>query len=105
MATYNQLISIQKLNNDTEIWEEYHSTHAEINKASGKEYFNASTNITSSTYNFKTRYCELLEDIQYNTALYRIVYRNRIFDIKNTDNKNLKNHELIIVGDFNNAKS
>lgn len=105
MATYNQPIIIQKLNDDTEIWEEYYTTHAEINKASGKEYFNASTNITSSTYNFKTRYCELLEDVQYNTTLYRIVYRNRVFDIKNIDNKNLKNHELTIVGEFNNAKS
>ena len=105
MATFNQAISIQKLNDDTEVWEDYYPTHAEINKSSGKEYYNASTNITSGTYNFKTRYCKLLEDVQYNTSLYRIVYKKRIFDIKNIDNKNLKNHELTIVGEFNNAKS
>lgn len=105
MAVYNNPINIQKLNNDIEIWEDYHLTHAEINKANGKEYFNASTNISSSTYNFKIRFCKLLEDIQFNTSLYRVVYRDKVFDIKNVDNKNLKNHELTIVGEFNNAKS
>lgn len=105
MAVYNKPIKIQKLNNSAEVWEDYYSTHAEINKASGKEYFNASTNITSATYNFTTRYCEKLEDVQYETAYYRVIYRNRVFDIKNVDNKNLKNHEITIVGDFSNADS
>lgn len=105
MAVYNKPILIQKLNNETEEWIDYYSTHAEINKASGKEYYNASTNISASTFNFFTRYCSLLEDIQYNTSFYRVVYNNKIFDIVNTDNKNLKNHELIIIGDYNNAKS
>ena len=91
MAVYNRPILIQKLDNETEIWSDYYSTHAEINKASGKEYFNASTNVSASTYNFTTRY--------------RVVYKNKVFDIVNVDNKNLKNHELIIVGDFNNANS
>ena len=105
MAVYNRPILIQKLDNETEIWSDYYSTHAEINKASGKEYFNASTNVSASTYNFTTRYCALLEDVQCNTSSCRVVYKNKVFDILNVDNKNLKNHELIIVGDFNNANS
>lgn len=105
MATYNNPLIIQKLNKETEIWEDYYETHAEINKASGKEYYNASTNISASTYNFLLRYCLKLEDVQYNTSSYRIMYNNKIFDIVNVDNKNLKNHELTLVGDYNNAKN
>lgn len=96
----NKIISIQRLDNDAEVWSNYFTTHAQINKASGKEYFNASTNITASTYNFKVRYCNALEDIMFNTSLYRIVYDNRIFDIVNVDNFMLKNHELTLVGDY-----
>ena len=105
MAVYNKPITIQKLNNDTEVWYDYYLTHAEINKTSGREYFSAATNVTAATYNFTTRYCSLLEDVQFNTSHYRIVYNKKVFDIINIDNKNLKNHEITIVGDFNNANS
>lgn len=96
----NKKIVIQKLDLDTEQWSNYFITHAEINKASGKEYFNASTNITSSTYNFKVRYCKVLSELQYDTASYRIVYDNHIFNIKNVDNFMLKNHDMTIVGEL-----
>ncbi len=104
MATYNQPIMIQKIKDD-ETWSDYHSCHANINKSNGKEYYNASTNITSGTFNFKIRYCKKIDDIQYNTAMYRIIYKNKIFDIKNVDNKEMKNHDITIVGEFNNAVS
>lgn len=103
MATYNKKIKVQKLNADTEAWEDYYSPHAKINKATGKEYYNASTDISASTFNFSIRYCQKLDDIQYNTTSYRILYKNRIFDIKNVDNKNQKDHELVIVGDYSNV--
>ena len=37
----------------------------------------------------------------FNTEVYRVVYDSRIFDIKNADNFMMKNHELIVVGEFN----
>ena len=59
--TMNKLIKIQKLNADTEEWENYYSCYAEVNKSSGNEYFNARTNITQNTYNFKVMYISKLE--------------------------------------------
>lgn len=95
----NKSIKFQKLNLDTEEWGNYYPCSSEINKASGKEYFNAKTNITSNTYNFKVRYISKLEDVIYNTSQYRIIYKNRIFDIVNVDNKQLKNLKLTFVGE------
>lgn len=101
MASYNLPILIQKLNLDTEIWEDYYSTHANINKTGGKEYVNASTNISSSTYNFKIRYCEKIDDLLFNTQIYRIVYDSRCFDIKNVDRFFENKSEVTIIGDYN----
>ena len=99
--TFNKPIVIQKLDYETEKWSEYYSTHANINKVGGKEYTNASSNISSSTFHFKVRYCKKLEDLQYNTEIYRVLYDNRFFNIINVDNYGLKNHELTLVGEFN----
>lgn len=101
MAVYNKLIVIQKLNNDTEKWADYYPTHANVNKASGKEYYNARTDISSSTMIFSVRYCKELKDIMYNTDSYRVLFENRHFDIKNVDDYKLEHNELNIVGDFN----
>ena len=101
MASYNKPILIQKLDVDTEKWSDYYSTHANINKASGKEYFNASSNISSSTYNFKVRYCEKLKELLFNTEIYRVVYESRCYDIKNVDRYGENKNELTIIGDYN----
>lgn len=99
--TYNRPITIQKLNLETETWSDYYSTHANINKAGGREYFNASSVISNSTFNFKVRYCETIKNIQYETEIYRVLYDRRYFNIKNVDNYNMENHELTLVGEFN----
>ena len=101
MAVYNKVIKIQKLDLTTETWNDYCLVHANINKSSGKEYFNARTEISSSTFNFSIRYNPMLNDIIFNTEIYRIVYESKCFDIKTGDNFMLKNNEIIIVGDFN----
>lgn len=101
MPSYNSPIKIQKLNLETEKWEAYYSTHANINKAGGKEYVNASTNISSSTYNFKVRYCEKLKDVLFNTEIYRIVYDTRCYDIKNVDRYAESKSEITLIGDYN----
>ena len=100
MATYNRKIQIQKLDIETEQWNDYFKTSAEINKSSGKEYFNASTNITSGTYNFKVRYCNKLKELKYDTASYRIVYDNQIFNLKNVDDPFENHHDLTLVGEL-----
>ena len=83
----------------TEKWDKYYEGYAEVNKATGKEYFNAKTNITQNTYNFKLRYISKLEDTIFNTNQYRIIYKNNIFDIKNVDDKQEKRLKLTFVAD------
>ena len=85
-----KLIEFQVLDPESEEWKHYYSCCAEINKASGREYFNARTTITENTYNFKVGYIGKLENIVFNTSQYRIIYRNRIFDIINSDDKQEK---------------
>ena len=111
MAVYNKIIKIQKLDINTEEWIDYYISekagndknpyiHANINKASGKEYFNARTEMSGSTFNFKVRYCEALKDLMFNTEIYRIIYDNKIFNITNVDDYQLNHNELTIVGDY-----
>lgn len=101
MASYIYPILIQKLNLDTEQYEDYYSTRSNINKVGGKEYTQASTNISNSTFNFKVRYCEKMEDVIFNTEIYRVVYNNRCYDIKNVDRYAESKTELTIVGEYN----
>lgn len=95
----NKLIVFQKLDTETEEWSKYYSCLAEINKASGKEYFNARTNITENTYNFKVRNITKLQKIIFNTSEYRILYNGNIFNIKNVDDKQQKHIKLTFVAD------
>lgn len=95
----NKLIVFQKLDTETEKWDKYYSCLAEINKASGKEYFNARTNITENTYNFKVRNITKLQEIPFNTGQYRILYKGNIFNIKNVDDKQEKHIKLTFVAD------
>ncbi len=95
----NKQIKIQKLDPETEKWEDYYTCYAEINKSSGKEYFNARTNITQNTFNFRVRYISKLEDTIFNTNKYRIIYRNKEFDIKNVDDKLEKRLKLTYVAE------
>lgn len=110
MPVYNKIIKIQKLDINTEEWTDYYISekaekdknpyiHANINKSSGKEYFNARTEISGSTFNFKVRYCEALRNLMFNTEIYRIVYDSKIFNITNVDDYQLNHNELTIVGD------
>lgn len=95
----NKFIKIEKLDSETENWDKYYECYAEVNKATGKEYFNANTNITQNTFNFKVRYISKLEDIIFNTNQYRIIYKNNRFDIKNVDDKKEKRLKLTFVGE------
>ncbi len=95
----NKPIKIQKLNTETETWQDYYKGYAEVNKASGKEYFNAKTNISQNTFNFKVRYIRQLEDTIFNTSQYRIIYRDKEFDIVNVDDKLEKRVKLTYVAE------
>ena len=101
MASYKYPILIQKLNLDTEMYEDYYFTHSNINKVGGKEYTQAGVNISNLTFNFKVRYCSKMEDVIFNTEIYRVVYNNRCYDIKNVDHYGENKAELTITGEYN----
>lgn len=101
MSSYPLKIKIQKLNIMSEIWEDYYEPHAKVEKVGGKEYTKARTVISQSTYNFKIRYCNIVEDIIYNTEGYRVIYKKHIFDIKNVDRYEENSKEIILTGEFN----
>lgn len=92
-------IIIEKMNTETEEWNEFYSGHAEINKASGKEYVNIGSVISKNVFNFDLIYNKKLEDIIFNTEIYRIKYKNRIFNIVNADDFKLRHIKIILVGE------
>ena len=104
MASYNKPIIIQKLNEQTEKWDQYYFTHANVNKTTGKEYNAASTNISFSTYSFKIRFCEKLKEVIYNTEIYRILYDGKLFNIENADRYAENVTEITLIGNFNGQK-
>lgn len=100
-----KVIDILKLNITNEKYELYKTCHLlSVNKSSGKEYFNARTEISTSTLNFVLRYSNDLKDIIYNTQMYRVVYDGITFNVKNADNFKEQNRKLTIVGDSKNVK-
>ncbi|MCL1789953.1 MAG: phage head closure protein [Peptococcaceae bacterium] len=103
MASYNTPILIQQLDSSTERWSDYCRPRANINKTAGGEYFDAGTNISRSTYEFRLRYCLAVEKILFNTESYRIVYGGRGFDIKDADRFAESTAEIKLVGEYNGA--
>lgn len=95
----NKPIKIQKLDTETETWQDYYKCYAEVNKSSGREYFNAKTNITLNTYNFKVRYIKQLEDTILNANQYKIIYKDKEFNIINIDDKQEKRVKLTYVAE------
>lgn len=104
MTSYRIPIKIQKLDENTEVWTDYYSTHANINKTRGKEYNNASTNISFSTYDFNIRFCEKVKEIIFNTEIYRIIYENRVYNIKSVDRYAENHNNVTLVGDYNGSQ-
>lgn len=95
----DKLVKIEKMDEKTENWEKFYSGHAEINKASGKEYVNIGSIISKNTFNFDLIYNKKLEDIIFNTEIYRIIYKNKIFKIVNADDYKLRHVKIILVGE------
>lgn len=88
-------ITIQKLN-DNEDWEDYYSCAASKNTASGREYFSSGAEQSANSVIFTIRYCKKLGDIELETQIYRIIFKNGIYDIESVDNYMSNNEKLII---------
>lgn len=91
---FDKRIFIQKINEDTEKWEDSYTLHARVNKSNGSEYLNAGANQSKSTRVFEVRYFKDLEDIDDSRGLYRIVYRGRTYNITDYDDY-LEQHKTV----------
>lgn len=91
---YDKPIVIQKINKDTEDWEDLFSLHAKVNKSGGSEYLNAGANQSKSNRVFEVRYFKKLEDIDDNRGLYRILYRGKPYNITDYDDY-LEQHKTV----------
>lgn len=82
---YDKPIIIQKINEDSEKWEDLYTLHARVNKSGGSEYLGAGANQSQSSRAFEIRYFKDLEDIDFNRGSYRIVYRGQMYNITDYD--------------------
>ena len=96
--TYDKPIVIQRLNEDSEAWEDLYTLHARVNKSSGSEYLNAGASQSRSTLVFETRYFKDMESIDDSRDLYRIVYRGRLFNITDYDDYQEQHKTVKLLG-------
>lgn len=90
-------VTIQRLNTDSEKWEDFLRLHAiRINKAGGGESFAAGAEQFKLRLRFEFRWSRQLEEIVEHTQLYRLVYRGRMFNITDYDDY-MERHRTVKV--------
>lgn len=102
-GAYRELVTVQQLTKTkdadgftVEEWVDYYQNYAYVNKLSGKEFWAAAETASQSTVVFEFRYHDPLENVD--SKNYRIVFRNRIFNITNVDNVQFRNETVKISG-------
>lgn len=97
---FDKPIKVQRQDPDTEEWTDKLSLHATVNKAGGGSNFNAGTDQYNASLTFTVRYVRALEDLAYNTQLYRIIYRGRTFRIVDYDDFMEGHREVKLIGEY-----
>lgn len=96
---FDRPIIIQKMDEITEDWSDVYSVHARINKAKNNdEYLSAGAVQAKVSFVFEIRYFKELENIEFDTQLYRIVYDGHTFDIKDYDDYMLQHKTVKLLG-------
>lgn len=96
---FDRPITIQKINELTEEWEDVFKAHASINKTkSDNEYLSAGAVQGKKNLTFEVRYFAAIEDIDSNKQLYRIVYKKIPFNIVDYDDFMLQHKTVKISG-------
>lgn len=97
--TYDRPISIQRINETTETWEDAYKVHASINKTkTDNQYLDAGAIRSKKNLTFEIRYFSDLEDISFNLQAYRIIYQGVPFSIKDYDDYMLQHRSVKILG-------
>ena len=91
---YDKPIIIQTRDEDTETWIDKFTLHARVNKSGGSEYLSAGAVQSRSNRVFEVRYFPEIEDIDDNRDMYRILYRDRTYNITDYDDY-LEQHKTV----------
>lgn len=95
---YDKPITLEKMDENTEKWSNFANLHARVNKTGSSEYLDAGAERSKNTLTFEVRYFKNLENIRFNTQLYRLIYRGQRFNIVDYDDY-LEEHKTIkLVG-------
>lgn len=96
---FDKPITIQKINELTEDWEDLYFPHAEINKAkSDSEYLNAGAIRHKKALTFEIRYFSDLEAISHNLQLYRILYKGVAYNLADYDDFKEQHKTVKLLG-------
>ena len=96
---FDRPITIQKINEVTEKWEDAFKVHASINKTkTDDEYLSGGAGQGKRNLTFEVRFFKDLEDISYNTQLYRVLYQGVPFNIKDYDDFMLRHKTVKLLG-------
>lgn len=96
---FNFPITIQKINEKSEDWEDVFKLHASINKSKAdNEYLNAGAVQNKKNLTFEVRYFKALEVIDLDKQLYRVVYNGIPFNIVDYDDFKLQHKTVKLLG-------
>lgn len=97
---YNRPITIQRINSDTELWEDVYQVHASVNKAQDdNEYLRVGAIRQKRRIVFEIRYFSDLEAISFNTQYYRVVFEGNVFNITSYDDYLLRHKTVKLLGE------
>lgn len=96
---FDRPITIQKINEMTEDWEDVYNVHASINKAkANNEYLNAGAIQGKVSLVFEVRFFKNIDLIANDTQHYRIAYNGSFYDIIDYDDFNLSHKSVKLLG-------
>lgn len=99
LKKFDRPIIIQKINEETELWEDVYKLHANINKAkSDSEYLNAGAIQGKRSLTFEVRYFSSLKEIALDTQSYRILYEDVPYNISDYDDYMLEHKTVKLLG-------
>ena len=95
---FDKPIIIEKLNEESGEWIKCISLHAHVNKYIQKEEFKAGATKNKRTLKFEVGYCPPLKNIEENTQIYRIVYKNKKYNIIDIDDFEERHQSFKMIG-------
>lgn len=83
-------VSEDDIGNQLETWNQWGIFWVEANGLYGTEYYAASSVNEENTVEISLKYCIDLDDL--NTIEYRVIFKNKTYDIKNIDHVKYQNN-------------